>query len=107
MPPTISERDWPKSSTCFGKMRVFFVHDPVNLNHTTSVLQAADQFEDVTHGRNLGTQLYSSRGWANMRRSRNSPRATRPSTSWTNDLEELPTQMEGMATDLNAFLKQL
>ncbi|QRV90650.1 hypothetical protein RhiJN_18668 [Ceratobasidium sp. AG-Ba] len=66
---------------------------------------AAEQFDDVTHGPNLGTKPYSARRRAKVRRSRDP--MVRPVRLWTDDIEELPTEMEGLARDLREFLDRL
>jgi len=68
---------------------------------------AAEQFDDVTHGPNLGTKPYSSRRRAKARRSRNPSHMTRPTKLWTSEIEELPAEMEALAKDLHEFLDRL
>ncbi|QRW04758.1 hypothetical protein RhiLY_03757 [Ceratobasidium sp. AG-Ba] len=66
---------------------------------------AAEQFDDIAHGPNLGTKPYSARRRAKARKSRNT--ITRPVTPWTDDVEKLPEEMEGLARDLHEFLDRL
>ncbi|KAG8690095.1 hypothetical protein FRC08_010673, partial [Ceratobasidium sp. 394] len=68
---------------------------------------AAEQFDDVTHGPNLGTKPYSSRRRAKARRSRNPSHMTRPTKLWSSEIEELPGEMEALAKDLHEFLDRL
>lgn len=66
---------------------------------------AAEQFDDVTHGPNNGTKPYSARKRAKVRKSRNL--MARPVMFWTDDIEKLPQEMEILAKDLHEFLDRL
>ncbi|KAG8723338.1 hypothetical protein FRC09_003723 [Ceratobasidium sp. 395] len=66
---------------------------------------AAEQFDDVAHGLNLGTKPYSSRRRAKARKSKFM--APRPNKLWTSEIEELPDEMEFLAKDLHEFLGRL
>ncbi|KAG9082401.1 hypothetical protein FRC06_005090, partial [Ceratobasidium sp. 370] len=60
---------------------------------------ATGQFDDVTHGLNLGTKPYRSH--------RNPSRVQRPIIQPTSDIEELPEEMEALAKDLHDFLDRI
>ncbi|KAG9124842.1 hypothetical protein FRC07_010048 [Ceratobasidium sp. 392] len=69
---------------------------------------AAEQFEDVIRGQNPGTKPSKSRRGTNVRRNKNSLSLIRPpSGPWTNEIEDLPAQMDALSNDLREFLEQL
>ncbi|KAG8707654.1 hypothetical protein FRC09_001682, partial [Ceratobasidium sp. 395] len=68
---------------------------------------AAEQFDDVAHGLNLGTKPYSSRRRAKARKSKLMAHLARPNIPWTSEIEDLPREMESLAKDLHEFLDRL
>ncbi|KDN36121.1 hypothetical protein RSAG8_11068, partial [Rhizoctonia solani AG-8 WAC10335] len=65
---------------------------------------AAELFDAIPHAPNVGTSRYSARKRGKVRRHM----AVGPeNTLWSTEIEELPDEMENLATDLDKFLKRL
>ncbi|CAE7180293.1 unnamed protein product [Rhizoctonia solani] len=65
---------------------------------------AAELFDAIPHAPNLGTSPYSARKRGKVRRNL----AVGPENRlWSTEIEELPDEMDNLATDLDKFLKRL
>ncbi|KAF8595381.1 WD40 repeat-like protein [Ceratobasidium sp. AG-I] len=71
---------------------------------------AAELFDDIAHGPNLGTKPYSARRRGKARRSTTLFTSVSPTSNnkpWLNDTEHLPKELEYLAKDLHSFLDRL